>query len=120
VRSRWLALPFARSARSRTNSLCAPSRASFLTGPHSHGVTTNGEEPAWLHQRGLARDQETWPKLLRNAGYASAVVGKWHIKSLPFGFDHFAILPGQGEYFDPEFIVNEEHLSSAKTGVPLI
>lgn len=94
-----------------TNSLCAPSRASFLTGlySHSHGVTTNGEEPGWFDQQGLRRDQDTWPKLLREAGYASAVVGKWHIKSLPFGFDHFAVLPGQGAYFDPEFIVNDGH-----------
>jgi arylsulfatase A-like enzyme len=95
-----------------TNSLCAPSRASFLTGlySHSHGVTTNGEESGWYEQQGIARDQATWPQLLREGGYASAVVGKWHLKSLPFGFDHFAILPGQGEYFDPAFIVNGEQV----------
>ncbi len=95
-----------------TNALCAPSRASFLTGlySHTHGVTTNGEEPGWDHQQGLPRDHDTWPKLLREVGYASAVVGKWHIKSLPFGFDHFAILPGQGAYFDPPFIVNGGHV----------
>lgn len=91
-----------------TNSLCAPSRASFLTGlySHAHGVTTNGEEPGWYEQSGLHPDAQTWPKLLREAGYQTAVVGKWHIKSLPSGFDHWAILPGQGAYFDPEFIVN--------------
>lgn len=95
-----------------TNALCAPSRASFLTGlySHTHGVTTNGEEPGWEHQQGLSRDFDTWPKRLREAGYASAVVGKWHIKSLPYGFDHFAILPGQGAYFDPPFIVNGGHV----------
>lgn len=95
-----------------TNSLCAPSRASFLTGlySHSHGVTTNGEEPGWLDQQGIRRDLGTWPKMLRDAGYASAIVGKWHLKSLPFGFDHFAILPGQGAYFDPPFIVNNGHV----------
>lgn len=91
-----------------TTSVCAPSRASFLTGlyAHSHGVTSNGEEPGWYHQMGLAHDQITYPMLLRQAGYHTAVVGKWHIKSMPTGFDHAAILRGQGSYFDPEFIVN--------------
>ena len=95
-----------------TNSLCAPSRASYLTGlySHTHAVTTNGEEPGWYDQQGLRADQATWPKLLRDAGYQTAIVGKWHIKSAPQGFDHVAILPGQGEYFDPEFIVNDGHV----------
>lgn len=95
-----------------TNSLCSPSRASFLTGlySHSHGVTTNGEESGWYDQQGLSKNQATWPKLLRDAGYAAAVVGKWHIKSLPQDFDHYAILPGQGAYFDPEIIVNGGHV----------
>ena len=91
-----------------TTSVCAPSRASYLTGlyAHSHGVTSNGEEPGWYQQMGLAHDQITYPMLLRQAGYHTAVVGKWHIKSMPTGFDHAAILRGQGSYFDPEFIVN--------------
>jgi arylsulfatase A-like enzyme len=91
-----------------TNSLCAPSRASFLTGlySHTHGVTTNGEESGWYDQHGLSDTTPTWPKLLRAAGYQTAVVGKWHLKSLPSGFDHWAILPGHGRYFEPEFIAN--------------
>lgn len=91
-----------------TTSVCAPSRASYLTGlyAHAHGVTSNGEEPGWYHQTGLRHDQITWPMLLRRAGYHTAMVGKWHIKSDPAGFDHAAILRGQGTYFDPEFIVN--------------
>ncbi|HEX5662997.1 MAG TPA: sulfatase-like hydrolase/transferase, partial [Xanthomonadaceae bacterium] len=91
-----------------TTSVCAPSRASFLTGlyAHSHGVTSNGEEPGWYEQMGLAHDQITYPILLRQAGYHTAMVGKWHIKSDPTGFDHWAMLRGQGSYFDPEFIVN--------------
>lgn len=91
-----------------TNSLCAPSRASFLTGlySHSHGITTNGEESGWYEQGGLPDSLPTWPRLLRDAGYQTAMVGKWHIKSLPAGFDHWAILPGHGTYFDPDFIVN--------------
>lgn len=92
-----------------TTSVCAPSRASYLTGlyAHSHGVTSNGEEPGWYDQMGLRPDQVTYPMLLRQAGYHTAVVGKWHLKSLPRGFDHWAILRGQGSYFDPQFIVND-------------
>ena len=92
-----------------TTSVCAPSRASFLTGlyAHTHGVTSNGEEPGWYEQMGLRPDQITYPMLLQKAGYPTAVVGKWHIKSMPTGFDHWAILRGQGSYFDPEFIVND-------------
>lgn len=92
-----------------TTSVCAPSRASFLTGlyAHTHGVTSNGEEPGWYQQMGLRHDQITYPMLLQKAGYHTAVVGKWHIKSMPTGFDHWAILRGQGSYFDPEFIVND-------------
>lgn len=92
-----------------TTSVCAPSRASFLTGlyAHTHGVTSNGEEPGWYEQMGLRQDQITYPMLLQKAGYHTAVVGKWHIKSMPTGFDHWAILRGQGSYFDPEFIVND-------------
>ncbi|HRO27556.1 MAG TPA: sulfatase [Luteimonas sp.] len=91
-----------------TTSVCAPSRASYLTGlyAHTHGVTSNGEEPGWYEQMGLRHDQITWPMLLQQAGYHTAVVGKWHIKSEPTGFDHAAILRGQGSYFDPQFIVN--------------
>ncbi|WP_203321820.1 sulfatase family protein [Pseudoxanthomonas beigongshangi] len=91
-----------------TTSVCAPSRASYLTGlyAHAHGVTSNGEEPGWYEQMGLRHDQITYPMLLQQAGYHTAVVGKWHIKSMPTGFDHWPILKGQGSYFDPSFIVN--------------
>ena len=92
-----------------TTSVCAPSRASYLTGlyAHTHGVTSNGEEPGWYEQMGLRHDQITYPMLLQQAGYHTAIVGKWHIKSMPTGFDHWAILRGQGSYFDPQFIVND-------------
>src|SRR3546814_2108939 len=48
-----------------TTSVCAPSRASYLTGlyAHSHGVTSNGEEPGWYDQMGLRPDQITYPML---------------------------------------------------------
>ncbi len=91
-----------------TNSLCAPSRASFLTGlySHAHGVMTNGDGPTVRNQPGLKDDQITFAHLLRQVGYYTALVGKWHIRSWPTGFDHWVILPGQGAYQDPDMIAN--------------
>ncbi|MGI9066200.1 MAG: sulfatase family protein [Pyrinomonadaceae bacterium] len=93
-----------------TNSLCAPSRASFLTGlySHTHGVTTNGASGSiFSNQPGLKNEQETFVHLLRRAGYHNALVGKWHLRSLPTGFDQWIILPGGGgPYTDPEMITN--------------
>jgi arylsulfatase A-like enzyme len=82
-----------------TNSICAPSRAVLLTGKYSHqnGVIDN----AVVFDGG----QTTFPKLLQKAGYQTALFGKWHLKSDPTGFDHWSILPGQGEYYHPEMIV---------------
>lgn len=81
-----------------TNSLCAPSRAAILTGKYSHmnGLMTNADtfDPA----------QETFPKVLQRNGYQTAMVGKWHLKSDPTGFDYWNILPGQGDYHDPVLI----------------
>ncbi len=84
-----------------TNALCAPSRAVILTGKHSHlnGVTTH-RSPAF------DGSQITYPKLLQRAGYQTAIVGKWHLKSDPTGFDYWNILPGQGAYYDPAMIEN--------------
>jgi arylsulfatase A-like enzyme len=91
-----------------TNSLCAPSRASFLTGlySHTHGVTTNGAPDSnFRNQLGLKEEQETFVSLLRRAGYHTALVGKWHLRSSPTGFDQWIILPGGGgSYNDPEMI----------------
>lgn len=83
------------------NSLCAPSRASFLTGKYSH---LNGIEG----NRDLVFDgsQVTFPKLLHSAGYQTAMIGKWHLISDPTGFDYWNILPGQGDYYNPDFIDN--------------
>ncbi len=86
-----------------TNSICAPSRAVILTGKYSHinGVTDNNVE--------FDGGQQTFPKLLQKAGYETAVIGKWHLKSEPTGFDYWNILTGpwgQGEYFDPLFSEN--------------
>ena len=80
-----------------TNSICAPSRAVVLTGKHSHlnGVTDNREE--------FDGTQQTFPKLLRQTGYQTAIVGKWHLKTEPTGFDYWEVLPGQGHYYNPDF-----------------
>lgn len=81
-----------------TNSLCAPSRAVLLSGKYSH---RNGQ----LSNRDtFDGSQQTFPKLMREAGYETALIGKWHLKSDPAGFDYWKVLPGQGRYHDPEFI----------------
>jgi arylsulfatase A-like enzyme len=81
-----------------TNAICAPSRAVILTGKYSHmnGVLDNS--------RPFDGEQQTLPKLLQQAGYQTAIVGKWHLKSDPTGFDHWYVLPGQGQYYRPDFI----------------
>lgn len=80
------------------NSICGPSRATVLTGLHSHanGFTQNGAR--------FNVDLATFPKVLQAAGYSTALFGKWHLESKPQGFDCWEVLPGQGEYYDPEFI----------------
>lgn len=91
-----------------TNSLCAPSRASFLTGlySHAHGIITNGaSESIFRNQPGLKDNQTTFVHLLKQAGYHTGLVGKWHLRSEPSGFDRWIILPGGGgPYNDPEMI----------------
>ena len=78
-----------------TNSICAPSRATILTGKYSHlnGVRGNRDE--------FDDKQMTFPKLLRGAGYETAMIGKWHLNSGPTGFDYWNVLSGQGDYYDP-------------------
>ncbi|HET7705407.1 MAG TPA: sulfatase [Thermoanaerobaculia bacterium] len=95
-----------------TNSLCAPSRVSFLTGLYSfaHGVWTNGDGPQFYNGPGIREDHRTFPQILRAAGYHTGLVGKWHLKSLPSGFDQWVIFPWQGEYHDPDMIANGTHL----------
>jgi arylsulfatase A-like enzyme len=91
-----------------TNSLCQPSRASFLTGlySHTHGVLSNGGGPDFANHPGLRPDQQTFVHLLRDAGYHTALVGKWHMPSLPTGFNDWVVFPGQGRYHDPDMIAN--------------
>ncbi len=81
------------------NSLSGPSRACMITGKHSHknGFTNN--------EHGIFDgSQQTMPKLLQKAGYQTALIGKWHLVSTPTGFDYWNILPGQGDYYNPDFI----------------
>ena len=79
-----------------TNSICTPSRATILTGKYSHknGCLTLSDK--------FDGAQQTFPKLLQTAGYHTAMVGKWHLKTEPTGFDYWNVLPGQGKYFDPD------------------
>lgn len=90
-----------------SNSICSPSRAVALTGKFSHlnGVRDNLDV--------FDSTQVTFPKLLQQVGYQTAIVGKWHLKSEPTGFDYWKVLPDQGHYYDPIFrtpdgIVQEE------------
>ncbi len=84
-----------------TNSICGPSRAVILTGKHSHinGFRKNDDR--------FDGGQVTFPKLLRGAGYRTAIIGKWHLRSDPQGFDHWEILPGQGHYYNPDFVTKD-------------
>ena len=89
-----------------TNSLCAPGRGSILTGCYSsvHGIRGNSEKKDAIEI--LNPELPTFPELLQQAGYQTALMGKYHIRQDPKGFDEWEILPGQGTYFDPEFIEN--------------
>lgn len=82
-----------------TNSICGPSRATILTGKYSH---LNGfvDNTAGTEFNGK---QVTFPKILQQNGYQTAMIGKWHLGSTPTGFDYWDILNGQGEYYNPLF-----------------
>ncbi len=84
-----------------TNSICAPSRATILTGKHCH-----------LHGKIDNRfpfdtTQVTFPQLFQAAGYQTAMFGKLHFGNNPKGIDEFKILPGQGAYYNPDFDTND-------------
>jgi arylsulfatase A-like enzyme/lysophospholipase L1-like esterase len=80
------------------NSICGPSRACILTGKHSHknGFLRNGNR--------FDSSQLSFPSLMQSAGYQTALIGKWHLDSDPAGFDYWEVLPGQGHYYNPDFI----------------
>ena len=81
------------------NSICGPSRAVVLTGKYNHlnGFVNNSNSR-------FDGSQVTFPKILRAAGYQTAVIGKWHLVSDPTGFDFWQVLPGQGIYYNPPMI----------------
>lgn len=78
------------------NSICTPSRCTVMTGLHSHKngiVNLSGA---------LDPQRPTWPKALQAGGYTTAIFGKWHMKTKPTGFDDWAVLSGQGSYYNPD------------------
>ncbi len=81
-----------------SNAICAPSRAVVLTGKFSHinGKIDNSGDP-------FDTSQPTFNKALQMAGYETAMIGKWHLRNDPEGFDYWKILPGQGHYYNPDF-----------------
>ena len=86
-----------------TLSLCAPSRAAFMTGRYNHlnGIANNHTP--------FPEDSVTHASLLRSAGYATAYIGKWHMGGQSGhrqGFDYSASFVGQGRYFDCPFEIN--------------
>jgi arylsulfatase A-like enzyme len=85
-----------------TNSICAPSRATILTGKHSH---INGKIDNHFP---FDTTNVTFPQLLQKSGYETAMFGKLHFGNNPKGFDRFKILPGQGAYYNPDFIMKNE------------
>ena len=80
------------------NSVCGPSRANLLSGRHTqqNGFFSNFDK--------FDGSQATFPKLLQQAGYQTAIFGKWHLNSRPTGFDHYSILAGHGRFFDSPFL----------------
>lgn len=84
-----------------TNSICAPSRAVILTGKHSH---INGKID---NNMPFDTTNVTFPQLMQQAGYQTAMFGKLHFGNSPKGFDEFKILPGQGDYYNPKFITSQ-------------
>ncbi len=83
------------------NSICAPSRATLLTGKHSH---LNGK---FDNRGGFNHDQQQFQKILQKHDYQTAMIGKIHLNGAMQGFDYWEVLPGQGRYTNPQFVTAE-------------
>ena len=83
------------------NSICAPSRATLLTGKHSHLHGKIDNMTSFNH------DQQQFQKILQKNGYQTAIIGKIHLAGNMQGFDYWEVLPGQGKYKNPKFITEE-------------
>jgi arylsulfatase A-like enzyme len=86
------------------NSICTPSRATLLTGQYSH----LNDVPVFNRFDG-ARDNVA--KRMQAGGYHTGMIGKWHLGSDPTGFDRWIVLPGQGVYWNPSFLVSGRKLT---------
>jgi len=94
-----------------TNAICVPSRASILTGQYSH---ING---VYNLPDALNPDSLNVAKILKNNGYQTSIVGKWHLKKEPSGFDYYKVLPGQGLYNNPYFKTKDNWEDGYKGGI---
>jgi len=79
-----------------TNGICTPSRACIITGQYNH---VNGVFDLGGH---ISPEKQALPILMREAGYQTAMIGKWHLKVEP-NYDYYKVVPGQGKYFNTEF-----------------
>ncbi|MFT4566215.1 MAG: arylsulfatase A-like enzyme [Saprospiraceae bacterium] len=79
-----------------TNSICVPSRGAILTGQYSH------QNDIFTLSDHLSPESNNIAKVLQHSGYETAIIGKWHLKKEPAGFDHYSVLPGQGVYNNPK------------------
>ncbi|WP_299664826.1 sulfatase [uncultured Polaribacter sp.] len=99
-----------------TNAICGPSRAAILTGKYSHlnGFYKN------VDGGDFDGSQQTFPKLFQQAGYQTALIGKWHLGTVPTGFDYSQFLVNhgqQGTYYDAEFLINGSKKKKAQQHV---
>ncbi|TYA65930.1 sulfatase family protein [Seonamhaeicola marinus] len=85
-----------------TNSICTPSRATIITGQYSQA---NGVLDLEGH---VEPENQYLPQEMKKLGYETAIIGKWHLEREPSSFDYYTVLPGQGKYHNPSFIVQGE------------
>ena len=90
-----------------TNSICTPSRAVILSGQHSH---TNSVRTLVDAFPGPDAETPNVAEILRQSGYATVLLGKWHLRSQPWGFDYWKVAPGQGFYYDPVFVSSSDKI----------